>query len=241
MQHAGRISAAAIDSGKINHYFLTERSVRGDGSLAKSSERKQTTIIHAALKLFARGGYDATSVDDIARETGLGKGTLYLYFKDKEDLYYHTVLSVFDAYEQAVRDCIDTGRPPAEILRSIAAGMIAFFTGNRDTFRLLHAMNGVGSGPLKQKLMEPIKDKIERLLAFEEEVVERGKQEKMFRADISSRDMVHSFTGMVNFTMQSVLFSAPEEPVDAASKAEAIMCIFLEGVAARSVPAAESV
>lgn len=240
MQYAGRIPAAAIDSGMINHYFLTERSVRGDGILANSRERKQTTIIRAALKLFARGGYDATSVDDIARETGLGKGTLYLYFKDKEDIYYHTMLSVFDSYEQAVRDCIDTSLPPAEILRGIAAGMISFFAGNRDNFRLFHTMNGAGSGPLKQKLMKPVKSKLERLLAFEEEVVERGKREKMFRADISSRDMVHSFTGMVNFSMQAVLFSVPQEPVDATSRAEAIMRIFLEGVATPA-PAAGSV
>jgi AcrR family transcriptional regulator len=199
--------------------------------LAAGKERKRTNIIRAALKLFARGGFEATSVDDIAREAGYGKGTLYLYFKDKEDLYYHTVLSVFESYEQAVRDCIDTGRPPAEILRSIAAAMIAFFAGNRDTFRLLHTMSSAGSGPLKQKLMEPVRRKLERLLLFEEEVIERGKREGSFRGDILSRDMVHSFTGMVNFAMQSLLFAVPAEPLNVAERSEAIMRIFLEGVA----------
>lgn len=208
--------------------------------MAGSKESKQTTIINAALKLFARAGYEATSVDDIARETGLGKGTLYLYFKDKEDLYYHTMLSVFDSYEQAVRECIDSSKPPAEILRSIAMGMIAFFAGNREAFRLLHAMGVSGVGPLNQKLMEPIKSKLERLLTFEEELVERGRREGLFRPDIPSRAMVHSFTGMVNFSMQSVLFSAPEEPVDAAAEVDAIMRIFLEGVAA-AAPAPGSV
>lgn len=167
-------------------------------------------------------------MDDIARETGFGKGTLYLYFKDKEDLYYNTLLEVFDSFEQAVRDSIDPALPPEEILHNIAAGMIEFFAGNRDTFRLFHTMSG--SWPLKQKLMEPVKGKLERLLAFEEEVIERGKQAGRFRTDIASRDMVYGFTGMVNFAMQSPFFAAPGAPVDAASKAEAVMRIFLEGV-----------
>jgi AcrR family transcriptional regulator len=235
------IPAATIDSGMINHYFLTEQSVTsGERQLAADREPKQRNIIRAALKLFARGGFEATSVDDIAREAGYGKGTLYLYFKDKEDLYYHTLLAVFEAYEQAIRGCIGPDVPPAEILESIAAGMIAFFAGNRDTFRLLHTMSGPGSGPLKQKLMEPVRNKIDRLLAFEEEVIERGKKEGAFRTDIPSRDMVHGFTGMVNFAMQSLLFSGPAEPLDAARRAEVIMRIFLEGVA-RTEPAREFV
>jgi TetR/AcrR family transcriptional regulator len=205
--------------------------------LSDTRESKRTTIIRAALKLFARGGFEATSVDDIARETGFGKGTLYLYFKDKEDLYFNTLLEVFDSFEQAVRESIDTGRRPDEILQSIAAGMLAFFAGNRDTFRLLHVMSGSGSRPLKQKLMEPVRSKFERLLTFEEEVIERGKREGQFRSDIPSRDMVYGFTGMVNFAMQSLFFAAPGEPVDAVKRAGAIMKIFLEGVSAPGVTA----
>jgi len=207
--------------------------------LSDAREDKRTTIIRAALKLFARAGFEATSVDDIARESGFGKGTLYLYFKDKEDLYYNTLLDVFEAFEQAVRNSIDSGRRSDEILQRVAAGMIAFFAGNRDTFRLLHAMSGSGSWPLNQKLMEPVRSKVERLLVFEEEVIERGKREGLFRSDIASRDMVYGFTGMVNFAMQSLFFAAPGEPVDAAKRAEAIMKIFLEGVALK-VPAPAS-
>jgi AcrR family transcriptional regulator len=207
--------------------------------LSDVREDKRTAIIRAALKLFARGGFEATSVDDIAREAGFGKGTLYLYFKDKENLYFNTLLEVFDSFEQAVRDSIKSDRRPDEILQSVAVGMIAFFAVNRDTFRLLHAMSGSGSWPMKQKLMEPVRSKVERLLAFEEELIERGKREGLFRGDIASRDMVYGFTGMVNFAMQSLFFAAPGEPVDAVKRAGAIMKIFLEGVAL-SVPAPTS-
>lgn len=44
-------------------------------------------IIHAAIESFGQTGFDRTKMDDIAKRLGLSKGTLYLYFKSKEDLF----------------------------------------------------------------------------------------------------------------------------------------------------------
>ncbi len=45
-------------------------------------------IIHSAIENFAKDGFDRARMDDIADSCGLSKGTLYLYFKSKEDLFY---------------------------------------------------------------------------------------------------------------------------------------------------------
>ena len=42
-------------------------------------------IIHSAMENFAKNGFDRTRMEDIAGAAGLAKGTLYLYFKNKED------------------------------------------------------------------------------------------------------------------------------------------------------------
>lgn len=44
-------------------------------------------IIHAAIESFSQTGYDRTKMEDIAKRLGLSKGTIYLYFKSKEDLF----------------------------------------------------------------------------------------------------------------------------------------------------------
>ncbi|MEW6605366.1 MAG: TetR/AcrR family transcriptional regulator [Thermoproteota archaeon] len=44
-------------------------------------------IIQAAIESFSQSGYDRTKMEDIAKRLGLSKGTLYLYFKSKEDLF----------------------------------------------------------------------------------------------------------------------------------------------------------
>src|SRR5439155_162504 len=58
-------------------------SVRG-----KSVEGKTTrdAILHAASRLMHVKGYNATSIDDVLRESGIGKGNFYYHFKSKEDL-----------------------------------------------------------------------------------------------------------------------------------------------------------
>src|SRR3569623_1598128 len=59
-----------------------ERSKRKDAS----AERRRA-ILDAARTVFARQGYTATVVEDIAKHVEIGKGTLYLYFPSKEQIY----------------------------------------------------------------------------------------------------------------------------------------------------------
>src|SRR5574339_1067737 len=50
------------------------------------SDERKNQIINAAEGVFTQKGFDQARMDDIAEETGLSKGTLYLYFKSKDDL-----------------------------------------------------------------------------------------------------------------------------------------------------------
>lgn len=54
---------------------------------AAAKEARRTQILDAAVRCFARGGYYATTIEDLVRETGLSRGAIYLYFPSKEALY----------------------------------------------------------------------------------------------------------------------------------------------------------
>lgn len=58
----------------------------------REKEQRRNDIINVAEKLFFNQDYDNVSMDEIAREMGLGKGTLYIYFKNKESLFYAVAL-----------------------------------------------------------------------------------------------------------------------------------------------------
>jgi AcrR family transcriptional regulator len=65
-------------------------------------EAKAQLIVSVALKLFAKSGYAATSIDKIAKEAGISKGLLYSYFKSKEDLLQTMINALLVELENAI-------------------------------------------------------------------------------------------------------------------------------------------
>jgi len=65
-------------------------------------DRKQNEIFHASLKLFARFGYQKTTMDDVASEVGMSKGNIYFYVSSKRDLYEKTVSRALRQWRETV-------------------------------------------------------------------------------------------------------------------------------------------
>lgn len=63
-------------------------------------EEMKNGILDAAMRIFAEKGYHAATIADVAAEAGLGKGTLYLYFRNKEAIAEAMVDRHFDAIEE---------------------------------------------------------------------------------------------------------------------------------------------
>jgi AcrR family transcriptional regulator len=68
---------------------LDDLGIIGDPSTPKYKTR--TRLLRAAAALFQSRGYQHTSVDDIAREAGVAKGTVYVHFKNKQELLFHAL------------------------------------------------------------------------------------------------------------------------------------------------------
>ncbi len=87
---------------------------------------KQERILEAAEKLFARYGHRKTSIDEIAQQAGLGKGTIYLYFRSKDELYLAIVRRFGTALMQAMREAAASVEGPAEKLRQLLVTRLRF-------------------------------------------------------------------------------------------------------------------
>ncbi len=80
-------------------------------------KQKQQLIMQAALELFAKKGFHATSVEEIARRAGVSKGLIYNYFKSKKDILIAIVNSLFVQMDQAFLQ-LDTKMLTAKDLES---------------------------------------------------------------------------------------------------------------------------
>ena len=83
----------------------------------REREQRQNDIIDAARKLLAHRDFIEISMEEIAREVGLGKSTLYLYFKNKESLYFAIVLRGIRIWAANVKEEVKKGKTGLEKFR----------------------------------------------------------------------------------------------------------------------------
>ena len=84
----------------------------------RRAEDRPREICSAALDVFSEKGFAAAKLDEIARRAGVSKGTLYLYFKDKEDLFRAVVRDTVAPNIDAVREMVEAADLPfADIIR----------------------------------------------------------------------------------------------------------------------------
>ena len=108
---------------------------RARGPEAKEERRKN--IVDAASLIFAQLGYVATEMDRVALELGLSKGTLYLYFENKEALFLHCVDQGMRDLNQAIRHAMTGSEDPMEKIVFAFRAYFQFFDEHPQQIELL--------------------------------------------------------------------------------------------------------
>ncbi len=88
---------------------------------------KDKRILDAAKVLFSRYGIKKTSIEEIAQQAGLGKGTVYLYFKSKDEIFSVLASGFASEFEKALDDALKISSSPTERLRAFIETRVGFF------------------------------------------------------------------------------------------------------------------
>src|SRR3954467_1061835 len=93
--------------------------------MQRPDEKKRQLIADTAAKLFATRPFHKVKLDDVAAAAGVGKGTLYIYFKSKEDLYFWLIYDAFARVVERLESRLDEGELSArQSLRLIIAELV---------------------------------------------------------------------------------------------------------------------
>jgi AcrR family transcriptional regulator len=157
----------------------------------KRTEAKRAVILRAATDVFARKGFHDVLTEEIAREAGVGKGTLYRYFPTKDDLYYAAVLGGFDEMDAVLADPRLRGRPPAETLALVAREVLRVFW-NRPSFYMISHRDGRRLRVREQE----VRGRRDALVTVVRETLARGTARGDFRP-VDPRTGAELFLGMV--------------------------------------------
>lgn len=99
---------------------------------AEQKREKELEILNAATRVLAAGGFDAFTLDQVARETGVAKGTLFLYFRNKEELVLAVFLAMAESLGSTLAAVAASGLPPEELLRKTVLALLEHFDKKRD-------------------------------------------------------------------------------------------------------------
>ena len=104
------------------------------------AEEKRDAIIQAAKRVFTQKGFHGATVDEIAAEAGVAKGTVYLYFKSKAELFVQVALEVFRSLGEKMRSLAKEAPDPAEALERAVEIYLDHLTENEELLRMIMGM-----------------------------------------------------------------------------------------------------
>ena len=203
------------------------RSVRSLSSARPVVTDKREAILRAATRVFARNGYFNSKVADIAREAGVADGTVYLYFKSKEEILH----SIFD---RSVDEAITEGRKQlAEItdarekLRRIALLHLERLGADRD-LAIVFQVELRGS----TKFMEEFSAAgFAEYLELIRSTFAEGQQAGMFRPELNAKVVAKILFGALDEMATNWILSKRRYKL--APMADQVLDIFLNGVSAK--------
>jgi AcrR family transcriptional regulator len=106
------------------------------------AEFRTSGILEAARKVFAEKGFHEATVDDIAEAAGVAKGTVYLYYESKRDVYFAALkFGIAEMYSSLLQE-VQKQSTPEEKLRALIAAKLAYFDENRDFFKIYYSELG---------------------------------------------------------------------------------------------------
>ncbi len=104
----------------------------------REKEHRREEILDAAPSVFFVKGLQAATMDEIAETAELSKGTLYLYYKSKEDLYLGVMMRGLQVLLDMFAKIANSGHSAARMLMMLGDAYVSYFNTHRDYFRMMN-------------------------------------------------------------------------------------------------------
>lgn len=190
---------------------------------------KRTLITDAAVEVFAEKGFHAARISDIARRAGVADGTIYLYFKNKEDLLLSVFEEKMDYLLEGLSAALDGVDDPLERVRRFARFHFQQVRENRSAAEVLQIELRLSNKFLKDYRPE----KLWAYLGVFGQIVREGQKAGLFRPDLDPFVVMWAFFGGLDeIAMQWVLSRRADRfSLDAA--ATQVADVFIQGMLVR--------
>ena len=197
---------------------------------AAAQEEKRRQILDAAVRAFARKGYHACRVGEIAEEAGVAYGLVYHYFGSKEEVLETIFRETWAQMLARVREVQEEGGPAGEQVRKVTALLLRTWRRDPDLVRVL--VREVARSP--EQLPRHI-DEIGHAYEALQGIVSNGQETGEFRSDLDPQLVATIFYGALEEVLTGwVMGQLPDTDEDIAQAEQVVTGLICDGLANRS-------
>ena len=194
----------------------------------KAMHRRE--ILEAAKRVFAKKGFAATTIDEIAQEAEFSKGAMYGYFDSKEDLFFSLIQEKSDDIEGRFREVVESSDDPETKVRDLVETYLTFFEEDRDFFQIIASEQPRLGVETESRLKENIKERYIRGLDLIEKIMKDGVSAGVLK-EIKPRLLATGLVGIIHsFTANWILTGGKEGLTE---RKPVILELFLDGARAQ--------
>jgi AcrR family transcriptional regulator len=177
----------------------------------KEKDSRKKLILKSARTLFFRKGFNNVTVDEIAKSSELGKGSIYLYFNSKEEIYAQILLNDIEDFNQQVSVLLNKKKIAADLLVEFSNIYVDFFFNDGELFRILMTYM---LQPAKMNLTEKLNSQIltanARSIDVIGKILKLGVSSKEFSANINIKQNQNAIWGLLNGIISLYIFSGSQ-------------------------------
>ncbi|MBN2467837.1 MAG: TetR/AcrR family transcriptional regulator [Deltaproteobacteria bacterium] len=205
--------------------MLQKESLSKDRKKVPRSPDKHTRIINAALKVFAEKGFYNTRISEIAKEANVADGTIYLYFKNKDDILISLFEEKIGNVCKAMQEELNKTEDPVARMRIFAHNHLNMILRNRNLAEVIQVELRQSTKFMRQYVNTIFKE----YLNLVKTIVRDGQNMGIFRQDVPPGIIKRSFFGALDEMARYWIFSTSKKypPEDSAKH---ISDIFIQGL-----------
>jgi AcrR family transcriptional regulator len=175
---------------------------------------KTRTILRAAAQVFAERGYHAATIDDIAEYAGIAKGTIYLYFRSKYELFFGACYDYIAAMKRVGEQAERSSTTATARIQQHIHTLLAMSTETRELLPLILEFWSASVSPHRHAsvaaLVRFARSRLRRLLADE---IRKGQQEGEFDRSADASQVAAMLLGALDGTFLQASFDPGLDPV----------------------------
>ena len=190
----------------------------------KRNTEKYQQILTAAIKVFAERGFSQSTISQIAQEAGVADGTIYLYFKNKDDILVQFYERMTEHVSERFWTAVEKGQTAVEKLHNLVHAHLELFQ-NEPNGAIVYQ----GETHLQWRLVqEPTRQMSKMYRDVITKVVEMGQQEGSIRGDLYVGLVKRLIDGAVEEVINTWIHTGRDH--DLAAMAEPLVELFIRGI-----------